>query len=669
MHLGWGGNGSQNQGAAMTTSISTYQVETNLQIPMRDGTHLAARMYLPEAPEVVPAVVSMMPYHKDGMYRSGYLDDAHQQFASQGYAALAVDLRGIGNSEGHASNAFAAGERLDGYDVIEWLASQPWCSGSVGMWGVSYGGITALSTASARPPSLKAIIPIHAATDMYHDYLVSRGCRTAFSPDVHWGIRMAASNLLPPLHDDPRADELWHDRLNSYRPWILDWHEHTTYDDYWQQAVILPERIEAPTYIVGGWRDIFSDIGFRVYGRLSGPKRILVGPWKHVFPDLAAQAPIGFVSEMCRWWDRWLREEPNGIDVEPPIAHYLYGAEEWRHEQQWPPIDAQLTDFTTSDNGMLARGSDDSEAGHAPIAYEYTPLVGFDTVAMHWLPGPDEPVYAPSDEQRSLCFDTEPLDATVDLIGTPIVRLNVVSSKPNPPLVARLFQRDADGHSQLITIGWFKEQGGDGDPLSAPVESGEPREIEFELRPISWRLLKGSILRLTISCADLSRIWPESHDFTIELHRSRLTLPLMLDGKSKEQAPEFSLPALSPSSIVFSRERQFDVTRDLLEPIATLKTKTSQTHLLDDDMSIEADLTGELRIDGQHPEQSTLTANAVYSLQRAEGSVQTEASMVETSDSIQVEVKVIVDDACIYSRTWNRVIGDSGNEDATSTDG
>lgn len=628
-----------------------YRTSSNVLIPMRDGLNLAARLYQPRTAEPVPAIVSIMPYHKDGTYSSGYLDAAHRYLAERGYATLTVDLRGLGNSDGVAVEAFAAGERQDGYDLIEWVSAQDWCSGRLGMWGVSYGGITALSTASARPPSLKAIISIHAATDMYWDYLVAKGCRTSFSPDVHWATRMAASNLLPPMHDDPRADQIWRDRLGTYRPWLMNWHERGADDDYWRAAATLPEEIVVPTYVVGGWRDIFADISLDTFQHLAGPRKLLMGPWKHVFPDLAASVPIGFLPQMRRWWDRWLRDEQNGIDRESAITYFSYGADEWRDADQWPPPAAVATRFSTTGDRTLAPATSAAPIGHPPIPYTYTPLVGLDTIAMHWLPGPDQPVSRYDDEAGSLCFDFAPADQAVDLAGTPEVEVTLASPTRGIPLVVRLFALDTQGRSTLISMGWQRERLDAATPMN-PGQLDGTRDVVIALRPIAWRLDAGTTLRLTISCADLSRIWPEPGSFGLELHRATLTLHLQATSAARMIPEWIGPPVMVTASRELGRERRFELTRDLISPVVSLRARTSQAQALDNGAQLETILTADLTVDGNHPAQTSLRAEAVYTLRRRSGVISSRATVVETTDRIRVEVEVSLDETRLYAGSW-----------------
>ena len=137
-------------------------------------------------------------------------------------------ISGAGLLGGQSTTSpFDAQEGRDGHDAGRVGRCQPWCDGNVGMWGTSYGGITSLKTAAERPPHLKAIVPIHATTDNYLDFLLLGGCRNGFWPNGDWGPRMIGYNLTPPLGADPdgRLARLWTERLEHSRPWCLDWYD------------------------------------------------------------------------------------------------------------------------------------------------------------------------------------------------------------------------------------------------------------------------------------------------------------------------------------------------------------------------------------------------------------------------------------------------------------
>ena len=319
-------------------------VHYDVRVPLSDGVHLAGNLYLPRAddtPPPYPAILTFIPYHKDGRGGLGRSDAYHRHFAARGYAVLHLDFRGTGSSEGEPYRSFDGRERQDGHQAVEWTARQSWCNGLVGVWGTSYGGITAMAIAETRPPHLRAIVPVHAPDDNYEAMLVHRGSRLMFWPDPHWGANMAASNLMPPLRADGSGAwlRLWRQRLAS-RPWLFDWHGEPPDAGYWERQRVDPGQIAVPTFAICGWQDAYPDGMCRIYTALTVPKRLIMGPWKHVFPEQSIRAPVGILAEIDRWWDRWLKGIDNGVEQEPPVTLFVQGVEEWRHEREWPPARA-----------------------------------------------------------------------------------------------------------------------------------------------------------------------------------------------------------------------------------------------------------------------------------------------------------------------------------------
>jgi uncharacterized protein len=145
--------------------MDDIRIERDLRIPLRDGIRLAANLYRPAAPGRYPALLQYTPYLRDGFGGRGRVEVGQIALARRGYACLSLDVRGYGESEGVPSPPFAPSEKWDGHDALAWIAGQPWCTGRTGVWGISYGGDTALSIASTRPPSLDAIVAIHAIDD------------------------------------------------------------------------------------------------------------------------------------------------------------------------------------------------------------------------------------------------------------------------------------------------------------------------------------------------------------------------------------------------------------------------------------------------------------------------------------------------------------------------
>jgi predicted acyl esterase len=339
--------------------------EENIWITLRDGVRLAATMYLPETTPPWPAVLEALPYRKDDV--TSYDTPEYRRVRDEGgYAVCRLDLRGTGSSEGLATDEYAPYEQEDLCEVIQWLADQDWCTGSVGMYGTSYSGFNAIQVAMKRPPALKAIVAIYATDDRYTD-------------DVHYGggVRraldiadyphyMVAMNALPPVPSvfGPEWRTLWQERVEKLEPWLLRWLEEQLDSGYWRHGSLRPhyDAIECATMIIGGWADGYRNATFRVFEKLQCPKRLLLGPWAHMSTETSLPGPhIDLVPEMIRWWDRWLKKSPNGSDEEPPIAVFVRRSTkpagdlkeirgEWRWESGWPPerLKIQTLDLGTA---------------------------------------------------------------------------------------------------------------------------------------------------------------------------------------------------------------------------------------------------------------------------------------------------------------------------------
>lgn len=142
-------------GEVSTPDAAKIEVSYAVRVPLRDGVTLAATVFQPKG-QVAPApcVFTLTPYTRQTYYDRGVY------FAAHGLPFLTVDVRGRGDSQGEFQPNLQ--EARDGYDVVEWLARQPYCKGKVSMWGGSYAGYDQWATAKERPPHLAAIAPVAA---------------------------------------------------------------------------------------------------------------------------------------------------------------------------------------------------------------------------------------------------------------------------------------------------------------------------------------------------------------------------------------------------------------------------------------------------------------------------------------------------------------------------
>ncbi len=339
----------------------------NLWIPLPDGACLAARVWLPEdaAANPVPALLEFLPYRKgDGTAVRDALRLPY--YAGHGYAVLRVDMRGSGDSDGVLLDEYTAQEQDDAVAVIAWIAAQPWCDGAVGMMGISWGGFNSLQVAARRPPALRAVVVIGFSDDRYADDVHYMGGCVITSQMLSWSAVMHAYNALPP---DPRWvgarwRAMWFERLAGSPPFVETWLSHQTRDAYWRHGSVGEDydAIQVPVYAVGGWADSYNNSVPRLLAGLSGPRKGLIGPWAHTFPEMGGPQPaIGFLQESLRWWDHWLKGIDTGIldepllrcwlqDSAPPATFYAARPGRWVAEPAWPsPNVAARTLYLTSD--------------------------------------------------------------------------------------------------------------------------------------------------------------------------------------------------------------------------------------------------------------------------------------------------------------------------------
>src|SRR5215210_4137304 len=220
----------------VTTPRCAVRRERNLRIPMPDGVTLAADLFLPDAPGRYPVVMEYLPYRKNDTTWQGYF--GHRYFAKRGFAAVRVDVRGTGDSEGIALDEYSPQEQLDGVAAIAWLAEQPWSTGAVGMFGTSYGGFNSLQVAMHRPPALKAICPMYFTDNRYTDDCHYKGGTMQMLYDMAtYGLSMVVQNALPPYPAavGDRWAEIWAEHLKA-EPWLLPWETNQVYNDYWKQG-------------------------------------------------------------------------------------------------------------------------------------------------------------------------------------------------------------------------------------------------------------------------------------------------------------------------------------------------------------------------------------------------------------------------------------------------
>ena len=566
---------------------------THLWIEMSDGVRLAARIWLPVDAEEhpVPALLEYLPYRKND---ATAIRDRQRgtEMASYGYAMVRVDVRGSGDSEGLMHDEYAQAELDDGCEVIAWLAEQPWCNGNVGMKGISWGGFNALQIAALRPPALKAIVSVCSTDDRYADDVHYHGGCVIASEMLPWSTRMLSAGARPPdpKHFGEGWREAWFERLDV-TPFAETWLHHQRRDDYWKHGSVAEDldAMQAAVYMVGGWDDAYRDAVLRVIEGYSGPRKGLIGPWGHVYPDYGAPgAPIDFIGEMIRFWDHWLKGIDTGIMDEPMLRVFLretvdddpHRAERvgvWATEPSWPsPSVSERRWLLGSDHRLwlddgLTSPDRSPDSSHTLVGSQ---VAGIEAGA-YMGAGIVEDL--PGDQRRedglALTYDSAPLDAPLTILGQPELRLKLSVDQPLALAAVRLTEITPAGVSRLVARGLLNLTHRDSHEYPTPMVPGEQTEVTIQLSAAGHTFSQGSRLRVAISPTYWPWAWPSPEPVTLSLYPDEgciLALPLRTLQPGEEELPRFVLGhGYGPDEPTRGGERQ--VVHDWVSGRSTLR--------------------------------------------------------------------------------------------------
>ncbi|GHD06501.1 peptidase S15 [Streptomyces violarus] len=492
-------------------------VREDVWIPTRDGTtRLHARVWRPADAESdpVPALLEYLPYRKSD-WTAPRDAQRHPWYAGHGYASVRVDVRGHGDSEGTPGDEYDAQELADGVDVVNWLAAQPWCTGKVGMFGISWGGFNSLQIAALAPEPLKAIVTVCSTDDRYDNDVHYTGGAVLGIDMLAWAGTMLAFTARPPDPANVGADRwlpLWRERLETLEPFLHTWLEHQQRDDYWRHGSVCEDytAIDAAVLAVGGWNDPYRDTVLRLVEHLPGDQvRGIVGPWSHQYPDrgLPPGPAIGFLQETLRWWDQHLKGVDTGVMAEPllrawmgdpvpPAPSHEEMPGRWVSDAEWPSPDV------TWDTRPLGESRD-------PVLVRSPLHTGLD--AGRFFPfgnAADLPPDQREEDGRSVCFDSAPLDRRVEILGRPRVRLRLDSDTPRAHVIARVCDVAPDGSSTLVTRGVLNLLSRQGREHAVEWAPGTYEDVEFELNGIGYAFPPGHRVRVAVSDAYWPWVWP-----------------------------------------------------------------------------------------------------------------------------------------------------------------
>jgi predicted acyl esterase len=483
-------------------------------LTMRDGVRIAIDLYRPtKAGRVettgLPVLWTHTPYYRSTIagQRLASMPDYLPwigEILRHGYVVAAVDARGTGASFGVVDGIFQPAEAGDAYEITEWLAAQPWSTGQIGMFGLSYLGITQLFAAGQAPPSLKAIMPEMAYFDLYD--FVHQGGIFQYWAMFNWGASTQRNNIYGPLPADFRAivarsarslpgpfvrskcqrlpcapmgggpvtpvDEDTTGNLLAAAQAehlagrnVFGVYQALPYRDSrtpsgvemyrergFAELAAAIARSGIAIYHVGGWYDGFTSSAFLAYQNIAGPRKLIVGPWFH--PD---QFGVDRVAEALRWFDHWLKGVDTGVMNDDPIHYWTIDApagKEWRSTKAWPLPAARATDYFFAADGALAATA---QTGSDHYQVDLTTSLGRQnrwTATAGGSAGPvtDYPDLAAND-RKALTYTTAPLPAAVEVTGHPVAHVWISADAPDVDVHAVLSEVSPTGRVEYVTEG------------------------------------------------------------------------------------------------------------------------------------------------------------------------------------------------------------------------
>ena len=576
-------------------------VKQDIMVPMRDGVHLATDIYHPAVngellDGKLPTLLERTPY---GKRNSGWFAQRAAGFTRRGYVVAVQDCRGCDDSEGEFYTRIH--EPHDGHDTVEWIARQSWSNGQVATFGTSYMSQAQMALATQNPPHLSCMFPNMGGWKGYN--MTHKG--GAFEMyTINWAFTHAALNSNKNLKKDPKVDKAlnsidirdWWTRLPykrghsplsvvpSYERYLFDFFTHADYDDYWKQPAFawdeyLQQFSDVPIHLCGGWYDQYTGHTLEAFVSLTEAKkshvRVIIGPWTHgtYTPELSYAGDIDFGGDAAlasfdelhmRWFDRWMRNDDNGIDREPPIRLFIMGGGSgcknrdgrldhggrWRNEQEWPLARTRYTNFYLHDGGSLSTSPQDEENSrtsylsdpHDPVptiggnggsmgylkppppnidpytiprslrGEPVTPLGGgFDQVAGPQFWGCKPPYLPLSSRSDVLVFQSEPLKENVEVTGPIVVKLWASSSAPDTDFTAKLIDiyppNDdyPEGYALNLTDSILRARYRNSFEHAELMEPGVVYELTVNPVPTSNLFKKGHRIRLDIASSNFPR--------------------------------------------------------------------------------------------------------------------------------------------------------------------
>ena len=637
-----------------------------VQIPISDGVHLAARIWRPADSDdrPVPAVLEFIPYRRRDL--TAQRDSIqHPYMAGHGYACARVDLRGSGDSEGVLTDEYLERELLDAEEVLAWLAEQPWCDGSTGMMGISWGGFNALQVAARRPESLRAIVSACSTDDRYSDDVhYMGGC--LLGDNLSWASTMFAYNSCPP---DPELvggkwRKMWHERLENSGLWLDTWLRHQHRDEYWKHGSVAEDldAIEVPVMAVSGWADGYSNSVFRLLAQLRSPCLGLLGPWSHKYPHLGQPGPaIGFLQEVVRWWDRWLKGVDNDVmegpalrawmqESVPPSTAYSERPGRWVGERSWPSPNIVVEPRALGAERVLGEG----ETPDPDVVSTLSSPLSTGQHAGKWCSynaPPDLPYDQREDDGGSMVFDSRPLTERVEILGSVIVELDLAVDRPDAMIAVRLCDVTPKGEATRVTYGLLNLTHAGGHESPERLEPGRRYRVSVPLNGVAQVFPPGHRIRIAVSTSYWPLAWPPPEPVTLSVfpgEHTRVLLPVRPaeagdGGMVPFGEPEGTAPITTRE--VAPGEERWELSHDLVTYRASLNVVKDLGTVSFDDIGLEVTRRAEEHYSWVGNDYETVRGETVWTMgfARQDWAVQTTTRTVLTSTETDFHLHATLD--------------------------
>jgi putative CocE/NonD family hydrolase len=515
--------------AAITSSAMADVATETVSIPMRDGIALATDIYRDAAVSKAPVILMRTPYDKSKQKGNA------EKYVDAGYIVVIQDCRGTRESDGVLAPYNNEGQ--DGFDTIEWITRQAWCSGRVGMMGGSYVGAVQWQAAVEYPPGLAAIAPQATWSSFYRNLYLGGAVRLSLisgwlagnTPKPE-GVQPADMNealLRLPLSDVDEA-------IGWPMPWLDAYLTHPEPNGFWKRLDLTDElpNLKMPALHVVGYYDFFSreSVGnFMIMQQSRDPQtrkqqRLILGPWDHGTVGKATVAEVDFGPDaevdtfalQLDWFDRHLKQDPAAIARPfPPVQYFSMGDNAWHDAQTWPPEGFSATSFylhsdgkanTRSGAGKLNReepaGEEPADTFRADPAHPVPACPVTETRPMKaavWGPVDQS---ALEDREDVLVYTSDVLTEPLSFAGNVEAKLFVSADTPDADWAVKLVDVRPDGFAQNLATGILRGRYRDSLLVPSPLQPGKVYEITVDLGPCAATIAKGHRLRVDI-CGSL----------------------------------------------------------------------------------------------------------------------------------------------------------------------